>query len=87
MLGVEGKLSGQAQNILRQARLGQIQIEKFDSFNHQRSEMLIKQGTTTVDYKIITEAEIRILAERQFDAAQVPMDLRKAYYLEWNNYR
>ena len=47
-------------------------------FNRWRSEMLIKQGTTTVDYKIITEAEIRILAERQFDAAQVPMDLRKA---------
>ena len=54
-----------------------------------RSEMATEQGvsTTKVNYSNITEKQIISLAERQFDAANVPKYIRDAYYNNWNIYK
>jgi len=39
-----------------------------------------------VNYSKITKDDILILAERQFDAADVPHVVRDAYYKRWEEY-
>jgi hypothetical protein len=44
------------------------------------------QGTSKVDYTKITRDDILKLAERQFDAADVPKEVRDDYYKLWEDY-
>jgi hypothetical protein len=55
-------------------------------FNTWRSEMTTLQGTSKVDYAKITKDDILKLAERQFDAADVPKAVRDEYYKLWEDY-
>jgi len=55
-------------------------------FNTWRAEMATIQGSSKVDYSKITQADILKLAERQFDAANVPKALRDEYYKLWEEY-
>lgn len=55
-------------------------------FNKWVAEIKIKQGTTKVDYSKVTKEEILELANRQFDAANVPKEVRKEYFKLWNEY-
>jgi hypothetical protein len=58
-------------------------------FNIWKSELAKKQNVkiTDVDYSKVSEQEILQLSERQFDAANTPENVRKAYYLKWNLYK
>ena len=57
-------------------------------FNTWRSELATKQGVniSNVNYTKVTKDEILKLAERQFDAADVPKIVRDEYYILWENY-
>jgi hypothetical protein len=57
-------------------------------FNTWRSEIAIQQGVsiTNVNYSLVTKDEILRLAERQFDAADVPKVVRDEYYKLWDDY-
>lgn len=57
-------------------------------FNTWRSEIVRQQGVniTKVDYSIVTKDEILKLAERQFNAAEVPKIVRDKYYKLWDDY-
>ena len=50
-------------------------------YNRWRAEMTQKMGGT-LDWKKVTEADIRTLSEDMFDAAKVPGVVRKEYYAE-----
>jgi len=58
-------------------------------FNKWISEIAKQQGVTKgeVDYEKISEDEIISLAEKQFDAADVPKKVRDEYYLRWREYK
>jgi hypothetical protein len=58
-------------------------------FNTWRSEVARRQGVSisNVNYRIITEQEILLLCERQFNAASVPKIVRDEYYLRWHRYK
>jgi hypothetical protein len=55
-------------------------------FNKWRAEMATIQGSSKIDYSKITQVEILKLAEKQFDAANVPKALRDEYYKLWKEY-
>ena len=55
-------------------------------FNRWAAEIRAKQGTSQIDYSKVTKDEITILANRQFDVADVPQIVRKEYFLLWDNY-
>lgn len=55
-------------------------------FNKWVAEMKIKQGANRVDYSKVTKEEIMELANRQFDAANVPKEVRDEYFRLWNEY-
>ena len=57
-------------------------------FNTWRSEIATQQGVsiTNVNYSLVTKDEILRLAERQFDAADVPKVVRDEYYKLWDEY-
>lgn len=55
-------------------------------FNTWRSEIVALQGTSKIDYTKITMEDILKLAERQFDAADVPQAVRDEYYKLWKDY-
>jgi hypothetical protein len=57
-------------------------------FNSWRSEISKTQGVSVsnIDYIKITKEDILKLAEKQFDAANVPMVVRDEYYKLWEDY-
>ncbi|MEL7004024.1 MAG: hypothetical protein AAFN93_14980, partial [Bacteroidota bacterium] len=55
-------------------------------FNTWRAEMKRLQGSSSVDYTKISKEEILELAERQFDAADVPEIVREKYYSLWEDF-
>lgn len=57
-------------------------------FNTWRSEIAKSQGVSisNIDYGSLTENDILKLAERQFDAADVPKIVRDEYYTRWKDY-
>jgi restriction endonuclease S subunit len=57
-------------------------------FNTWRTEISKVQGVnvSNIDYSKITKADILKLAERQFDAADVPKVVRDEYYKLWEDY-
>ena len=57
-------------------------------FNTWRSEIAKTQGVSIsdIDYARLTKDDILKLAERQFDAADVPKAVRDDYYKLWNEY-
>ncbi|HEY8935585.1 MAG TPA: hypothetical protein VIM65_10215, partial [Cyclobacteriaceae bacterium] len=55
-------------------------------FNRWAAEMRTKQGLSKVDYTKITTEDILLLANRQFDAADVPQNVRDEYFKLWNEY-
>jgi hypothetical protein len=55
-------------------------------FNAWSTEIKNLQGMSKIDYSKITREDILKLAERQFEAADVPMVVRDEYYKLWENY-
>lgn len=55
-------------------------------FNTWRAEVAKNQGTSKIDYSKITKEDILKLAEKQFDAADVPKVVRDEYYKIWEEY-
>jgi hypothetical protein len=57
-------------------------------FNTWRSEIATQQGVSiaNVNYSLVSKDEILKLAERQFDAADVPRIVRDEYYKLWDDY-
>ena len=53
----------------------------FGVYNTWRKEMRQKMGGT-FDWNKVTEADMKALSEKMFDAADVPADIRKEYW-DW----
>lgn len=58
----------------------------FGVFSKWRTEIKQKQGKANVDYTLVSKEEILIIAEKQFNAADVPQNVRDKYYLAWETY-
>ncbi|MGC5076584.1 SpvB/TcaC N-terminal domain-containing protein [Agrococcus sp. DT81.2] len=55
-------------------------------FPQWKKAMAEKMGGV-FDWKKVTEAQIRALSEKMFDAAKVPEAVRREYYKQWNAYK
>ena len=51
-------------------------------FNNWKAELSQKMGGS-FDWSKVSEADMRVLSEKMFDAAQVPFSVRKQYWAEY----
>jgi hypothetical protein len=58
-------------------------------FNTWISQVAKRQGVSKgkVDYSRVSESEMLELSEAQFNAANVPKNVRALYYTKWNEFK
>jgi RHS repeat-associated protein len=83
VLGIEKGLAGVPTMVLDPAD----HRKTFGILNKWYAQQRKAQGQSPIDWKGVSEQEIRQLAEAMFDAAGVPLAARNDYYQKWDAWR